>query len=120
MDNPYNMAVEGCGNEILIIKDNKIVGKGRAQMCTNYQVDISIEDEAGRAFFADDFAVKILGWKNTYFRYYMTTGVYLPTFMDEPDGRGKETRIVDAFKLSFGMVPDSFKDIEGYNSTLEG
>lgn len=109
-------AVDGVGKTVLIIKDNKVVGKGVSQTSFDGMVGITISDDAGKDFFKDDYAVKTLGWRFTFFHYYESTGNAAFSYTDEPEDRLKGTRIIDEFNLRWGMVPESFKSVNGYRS----
>ena len=114
----FFQAVESVGKPVLFIKDNKIVGKGISQMAMDGIVGVCVVDDAAKEFFKDDYAVKILGWKSTFFHYFTHDGTPAMWYEDEPDGRHLGTRVVDEFSFRWGMVPESFKDVDGHRSAI--
>ncbi len=104
------------GNPVLFIKDNKIVGKGQAVTSHDGVCGIQAIDDTAKEFFKDDPVVKLLDWRFAFFHYSTYTGEPALGFNDEPEDRHLGTRVVDEFNLRWGLVPDSFKDVEGYRS----
>lgn len=124
MDNFYT-AVGAAGREVLIIRDNKVIGKGMSQLSRNYSAFITLEDSAARGLIPKDRIFDEIGYRHTYLRYCSMTGVFLSVYEGDPEWDDindslKDTRIVDSFNFQWGMVPDSFKDVVGYGSSRYG
>lgn len=120
-------AIQSVGREVLLVKNNKIVGEGYAISSADYIVGVEMRDDRAKALVADSEQVK--AWAKHYpdkafkyssFHFSELTGVYT----DWDDGRGyycaalDEVRVVDKRNLGYGMVPDSFKDTEGYREVI--
>lgn len=114
----HNRAFE-TGKSLFIIRDNKIVGEGRVSHAIGDDW-AAVEITKGDIYEAllKTEACKRLGTKYVWLRYFSLTGMFIcSSFTDQPelDEMFQETRAVDQFNLGWGMVPDSFKDVEGYS-----
>ena len=113
-------AVEGVGKDILFIKDNKVVGKGKSQVAYGDEwVGVSyLEGEFLEKFQLTEH-VKVMSLKHTYLRFCPFLGVFIGD--EEKLGSDvvdifEDVRVVDEFNFRWGMVPDTFKDVPGYRS----
>lgn len=113
-------AIQGVGQNVLFIRDNKVVGIGRSQIMHGDDfVGITCVDDAAKALVSEDKeAIELLTYKHMYLSYSPITGMFIETrWMNEAlDEKLEDTRVVDEFNFRWGMVPDSFKDVEGYRS----
>lgn len=107
------------GNDIHLFRDNKLVGIARhAVSCDQWCGVQLISGELYDQLAASD-AAKILTVRHIYPRFYPYTGAYYGCGMtDTPeiDKMFENVMAVNSFELKFGMVPDSFKGVEGYRS----
>jgi hypothetical protein len=109
------------GHNILLILDNKVVGVAKHAVSCNEWCGVQvISGELHDQLAALDTA-KVLSPKYIYPRFSPYTGMYLGTSMtDVPDVDAlfENVRAVNEFELNFGMVPEFFKDVEGYKKSL--
>jgi hypothetical protein len=118
----FYRAVENVGREVWLIKDNKIVGEGYSGAMREGEVSIEMRDDRAKALVENSDQVKAWGeshpekkYKWSLFRFLTVTGTYVgegESFCEELD----DILVVDKFNLRYGMVPDTFKDTEGYRS----
>lgn len=124
-----NLAVDGVGKKLYLIKGNKIIGEGYAAASVDYIVSVEMRDERAKELVRDSSLVK--GWEQTefaekkfkwaLFHFYEASG----TYADEsyrPDCYHealKDVRVVDAFKFEHGWVPADFKDVEGFGAAIK-
>jgi hypothetical protein len=121
---PEFLAVETVGREVLLIKDNKIIGEGRGVASYDYIISIQMIDERAKALIKDSPAVK--GWAEygeekmyrwSTFRFNMFDGSYI-----DDDDRYFEplenVRVVDKHYFELGICPKSFKEAEGFRKII--
>ena len=107
--------------DLLIIQNDKIVGKARGAYAVNDVCGIRITDGEIAEALQQTKAVRLLGLRYCVFRYDAHTGEYRGgEFSDATDHENvlNNTRAVTKFDLDWGMVPESFKNTEGYRSAL--
>jgi hypothetical protein len=107
---------------LLIILDNKVVGKTSLAV-SHPDGWCSVRVESGPIYekLEQTEAVRLRGLRYCYFRFNPETGIYLGgEFSDATDHEDvlRGTRVVNKFNLNWGMVPESFKNTEGYRSSL--
>lgn len=117
-----DMAVDGYGKKVLLIKDNKIVGKGSSQGSIDYTIGIRAEEGEMLEQLKASSAAKILEVKWILPRFSQVTGGYVGSGF--PDGEDidaifGDVSVVDEFNFSFGFCPDHFKDVPGYRSKFD-
>lgn len=113
-------AVEGVGKDILFIKDNKVVGKGKSHVAYG---DVWVGASYLEGEFLEKFKltehVKAMSLKHTYLRFCPILGVFIgddKKFGSDIVDIFEDVRVVDEFNFRWGMVPDTFKDVPGYRS----
>lgn len=115
----YKKAFNGGNNDIYLVKDNKIIGNAKWAGIKDGVVSVYFKDESIVSKFSNHTGIYT---QYVYFYYSIYTGDFLSSNFDddkEVDEFFDDTRIVDAFNLRWGMVPDSFKDVEGYRKAIE-
>lgn len=110
-------AVQGGGKSVYLIRDNKIVGTGVTQTSIDDMVSVTFTSGDVHAVIGQHVPGEHIRY--LYVRYDAVTG----ELVEVPRGCHvevhdflKDTRIVDSFKLRYGMVPAAFKAAEGYAS----
>ena len=110
----FKKAFGGGSNDIYLVKDNKIIGNAKWAAIRDGVVSVYFKDEN----IVSKFSGHTENYSQYVFFYYSTyTGDFLFSNFDEIeeiDDFFADTRIVDSFNLRWGMVPDRFKDVEGY------
>lgn len=122
----FHLAVKDVGRDVVLIKDNKIVGEGRSVTIRDGEVSIEMTDDRAKALVENSVQVKTWAeshpdkkYKWSYFRFLTVTGTYVgegELFCEELD----DIMVVDKFNLRYGMVPDTFKDVEEYRGVNKG
>jgi hypothetical protein len=120
-------AVENVGREVFLIRDNKVVGEGYSQTSAHGMISIEMRDDRAKAIVEDSSQVKAFGeafpekkYKWSFFRFYKFDGSYA----DNADDGDRyfpgltDIRVVDKLYLGYGMVPDTFTDVEGYRASI--
>lgn len=119
-------AIEKVGREVLLVRDNKIIGEGYSQTSAHGMISIEMRDERAKALIANSRQIKI--WEEKFpekkykwsmYKFCQFTGQYLDMSADDPDMLCTElegVRVVDKRDFHYGFVPDSFKDVEGYRN----
>jgi hypothetical protein len=119
-----DFAVETVGREVVLIKDNKIIGEGYSAATAGYTVSIEMRDDRAKALVDDSIQVK--EWKKhapgkeyrySLFHFSQFNGCYLGD-NDEFYEPLENVFVVDKRNLSYGFVPNSFKNVEGYRSVI--
>lgn len=123
----------GChiGGTVLFIRDNSIIGEGIVKETLRYEhtgkviAVVIVTDEAAKKLIAQTIAMKTfstLGISDSVllgFCYesgeYITSG-FSPTWESELSKIFKDIKIVSKTDLQHGTVPDSFKNVPGYNT----
>ena len=115
-------AVNTVGNDILFIKDNEVIGKGKCVIAygsdwvgVNY-----LEGELLETLLQNEF-IRALTLKYIYFHFRPLTGSFIDDreiFDCELGNLFEDVRVVDEFNFNWGMVPDTFKDVPGYRSSV--
>lgn len=119
-------ALERTGKEVLIIRGLKVIGRGLSQTANHGWVGIRMlegEPHAAVQAWLGDSHPEIA--KHAYIRYSEVSGAFfqLPFKDDETqayqdaDEFFDETYAVDEFNFKWGLVPDIYKDVEGYGSS---
>ncbi len=97
---------------VYFVFEDRVVGIGRCRggSGTHQIMAVSVvpEDEAAKAFFADDVILQNPVLAPYGLRYHATTGTPTLTFDDEPEGRHKGTYIVSKFLHDQGMLPKRY------------
>jgi hypothetical protein len=109
------------GENLLIIQNDKIVGSASVACSIGGVCGIRITDGEIAEALQQTEAVRMLGLRYCFFRYDVHTGEYRGgEFSDATDHANvlNNTRAVTEFDLKWGMVPESFKNTEGYRSAL--
>lgn len=120
-------AVENLSADILVVQNNKVictakgfVGNGDKWVAVTFVEDSSIVEKIKQTKFYETHKEN-LHWKYLPFRFMPITGTFLccgftghEEIMEELEAIFEDVRIVNAFQLRWGMVPDTFKDVEGY------
>lgn len=119
-------AVEKVGIAVVLIADNKIVGEGYVTSMADGMVSVEMRDDPAKALIADSTQVKLWAqsfeekkFKYSTFKFCMFTGNYLDMSHSDPDMKCdglQNVRVVDKNNLSYGIVPESFRTVEGYRS----
>lgn len=120
MTSPMFPAVENVGREVVLIRDNKVIGEGYSVTKAGGIVSIEMRDDAAKALIENSMQVKVLAesfpekkYKWAYFRFFGFDGSYADSEDDRYHAEFENVRVVDKFNLRYGIVPDSFKDVEG-------
>lgn len=119
----FGCAVENVGKDVLVVKDNKVIGKGRSLiMHGDDWIGIRFTEGEVLEMVKNFESVKSLGLKHNYFRYFPTSGLFWgPAFAEDDEITWTvlgQTMVIDEFNFRFGICPDHFKQVEGYASTL--
>lgn len=116
-------AVPYCGKEVLVIRDGRVIGKGRAVTRVGDEVT-SIQFTEGEIIelVQDLELVRLLGLRYSYFKYGPNYGVYLGD--DTQTGVGgdeilADTLVVDAVNFRYGMAPTQFARVPGFRAALD-
>ena len=122
--NSNHYAVENVGREVLLIRDNQIIGEGYSQTSAHGMISIEMRDERAKALIENSRQVQLWGekwpdkkYKWSMYKFCKFTGQYLDMSQDDPDMLCAElegVRVVDKQDFERGFVPDSFKDVPGY------
>lgn len=124
MSGIWKQAINRDNFPVLIVKGSKVVGKARWSAAVDGITSMRIIEGEALAWvekIASDHGDGVMQAKHFTPRYFDFDGSYAQRleggweFMDEAFG---ETRAVSEFALHYGMVPESFKDVEGYRSKL--
>lgn len=119
-------ALERSGKPVLIIRGLKVIGRGQTQVATDGWVGVQMLDAEPHAAvhaWLGEQAANLA--QHTYIRYSVFNGMFLELpFKDDEtqayqdaDEFFDETYAVDEFNFKWGLVPDIFKDVEGYGSS---
>jgi hypothetical protein len=119
----FGCAVENVGKNVLIIKDNKVIGKGSSQIMRGDEwVGIRFTEGEVLELVKDFAGVKAIGLKHNYFKYLPNSGLFWAAAFDEDEEKAWEvlgqTMVIDEFNFSFGIAPDHFKQVEGFNHKM--
>lgn len=125
----YDMAVESTGSEVWLVKDNKIIGEGWVGASSSLICSVEMRDDRAKELVKNSNIVQMWlkgtrpekAFKWSLFKFAMWSGRYVDTPEDD-DWYVKElegVRVVDKRRLAYGMVPDDFKDCEGYQSHIK-
>lgn len=126
-NSPFKLyqAVRNTGR-LSLIKDNKVVGE--AKVCIRRGDEwVGIEMVSAEAIdlVKEHSTYKLLG-KHSFWRFSPITGHFLGCNFpndenEDADGLSVlgDVRVVDADNLKYGLVPDTFKDVEGYRSYFD-
>lgn len=121
-------AVRPTNEPVLVIQGNKVVGLAQPVTSDGVTVCVRMADDKTKELFADDTLIAFHRmslprgadpWEATLFKYFMFDGTPAKMFDDEPDDRLKNTRIVSKYEFEYGMVPESFSEVEGFGSAIE-
>ncbi|MET0979787.1 MAG: hypothetical protein ABWX90_00860 [Candidatus Saccharimonadales bacterium] len=126
IDVPNEMyrAVDNTGREVVLIRNNEIIGEGYTQTSRGGAVAVEMRDDAAKALVANSAMVKLWEekfpekkFKYSLFHFSQYTGEYLGENEDEYTVEAlMDVRIVDKFNLRYGMVPSAFKEVAGYHA----
>lgn len=120
-------AIETVGRATLIVRGNEVIGECKVVTMRGSDIaNVQMQDKAAKDLIATTLAVKIMDDKTDWVTvgFFPLTGLYLNTNFNGPEAEEldkifEDTRIVDKLNLSYGMVPDTFKDIPGYRSAFK-
>ncbi len=103
---------------IILVKDNKVVAKMKPWSIRDGVISVVFEGDA-----RDHINIPVKNREYYVIRYSTYTGEYLDDNFIEDDEEMldyfENTRVCNEFELRWGMVPDSFKDVEGYRKAIE-
>lgn len=117
-------AIDGVGKEVLIIRDNVVIGEGRCGgMRGNEFASISLIGDAQKMIPTDHELVKMLGYKHATIRYCPISGHFIGMgcLLEEHESLDhvfEDTMVVDKFNFRWGMVPDHFMTVAGYRAAI--
>lgn len=117
-------ALDNVPKEIVILKDGKKIGTGSGQIgCADF-VGVRIDEGTELAEKLKNLEpFKSLGMKNTYTRFALVSGLFLgfSSQKEFPEAEAilENSYAVDAFNFSYKIVPDHFKEFEGYGSKFQ-
>lgn len=122
MSGIWRQAITRDNFPVLILKGNEVVGKARWRTSAHGITSMQITEGEALTWvekMAAEHGEGVMQAKDFAPRYYDFTGEYAERphpgweFMDEAFGG---TRAVSEFALNYGMVPEAFKDVDGYRS----
>ena len=119
-----NYAVENVGRDVLIIRNNQVIGKGMSQIMRGLDfVSITLVDDDAKKLIPVERISDAIGYKHTYLRYDPISGMFLEIYGNDPEwedinDRLEDTLVVDEFNFRWGLCPDTFKDVPGYRSAM--
>ena len=120
----YNYAVENVGRDVLIIRNNQVIGKGMSQTMRGLDfVSITLVDDDAKKLIPIERICDVIGYRHTYLRYDPISGMFLEIYGNDPEwedinDRLEDTLVVDEFNFRWGLCPDTFKDVPGYRSAV--
>lgn len=114
-----DFAIPSVGKDVVLIKNNKVIAKGRSRSSMGYVIGIELQegplyDELCKAKIVSETTIPV---KYINPRFSQVTGEYIHSgFNDgeEIDGLMEDVMVVDLFNLVWGMVPDSFSSMLEY------
>jgi hypothetical protein len=117
-------AVPRVGQDVLLVRDNKIIGEGWAGGSAYGMVSIEMRDERAKALIENSRQVQMWGksfpekkFKYSTFKFWQGTGEYVDMSDEDADMKCEElvgVRVVDKHNFEYGMVPKFFESVEGY------
>ena len=120
----YNYAVENVGRDVLIIRNNQVIGKGMSQTMRGLDfVSITLIDDDAKKLIPIERISDAIGYRHTYLRYDPISGMFLEIYGNDPEWEDvndqlEDTLVVDEFNFRWGLCPDTFKDVPGYRSAM--
>ena len=120
----YNYAVENVGRDVLIIRNNQVIGKGMSQTMRGLDfVSITLVDDDAKKLIPVERISDAIGYNHTYLRYDPISGMFLEVYGNDPEWEDvndqlEDTLVVDEFNFRWGLCPDTFKDVPGYRSAM--
>lgn len=120
----YNYAVENVGRDVLIIRNNQVIGKGMSQIMRGLDfVSITLVDDDAKKLIPIERISDVIGYRHTYLRYAPISGMFLEVYGNDPEWEDvndqlEDTLVVDEFNFRWGLCPDTFKDVPGYRSAM--
>ena len=120
----YNYAVENVGRDVLIIRNNQVIGKGMSQTMRGLDfVSITLVDDDAKKLIPVERISDAIGYNYTYLRYDPISGMFLEVYGNDPEWEDvndqlEDTLVVDEFNFRWGLCPDTFKDVPGYRSAM--
>ena len=120
----YNYAVENVGRDVLIIRNNQVIGKGMSQIMRGLDfVSITLVDDDAKKLIPIERISDVIGYRHTYLRYDPISGMFLEIYGNDPEWEDindqlEDTLVVDEFNFRWGRCPDTFKDVPGYRSAV--
>ena len=120
----YNYAVENVGRDVLIIRNNQVIGKGMSQTMRGSDfVSITLVDDDAKKLIPVERISDAIGYRHTYLRYDPISGMFLEIYGNDPEWEDvndqlEDTFIVDEFNFRWGLCPDTFKAVPGYQSAV--
>lgn len=110
-------ALVGSSSDILFIRDNKVIAKGKWSTSNGQVYGVQFKDLIGVSLVLGEQTIITNDDLNKCFfmKFAGNTGEFL--FSNEPklDEMLKGVRVVEEDNFYWGMVPASFKDVKGYN-----
>lgn len=116
-----DFAITSIGKTCLLVKNNKIIGKGFSVGKRDGRVSIKLTEGSILEAAASFLATKELTLQYAYLHFSDISGYNIDTveWVGE-DGYAflEDVYAVDEFNFSWGMVPEMFKTVPGYRSAL--
>lgn len=115
-------AITTVGRDLLVIKGDKVIGKARAITQVGSHIGVMFTDGEILDMVKNIDCVRSMGNKHSYFRFYALTGEYIGTY--DLTGIGSDdilwdVYVVDEFNFRWGMVPEHFSCVPGYQTAME-
>ena len=120
----YNYAVENVGRDVLIIRNNQVIGKGMSQIMRGLDfVSITLVDDDAKKLIPIERISDVIGYRHTYLHYDPISGMFLEIYGNDPEWEDvndqlEDTLVVDEFNFRWGLCPNTFKDVPGYRSAM--
>lgn len=122
-----NMAIKNITDPCTLFKGNKAIGAVKISSCRRYLANLTLNkemfDELIRPLMTIRKDVKDIE-KYVVLKFCTLDGTFIDTNIEEEDGAEKvaewfeDVRVVSAFHLKYRMVPDTFKEVEGYGAAF--
>ena len=114
-------AVDGTNRAVLIIRGDKIIGKGRTVLKSCDEIAVRLTEGQIIEESKDLDIIQALGLENSFFRFSQWTGIFALWSHEDGDiiRLFKDIRVVDEWRFQFGLVPDTFKTVPGYDSASQ-
>lgn len=120
-------AIETAGKPTLLVQGTKVLGNVKISGMCGAEVSVNLSPELYEQMIAPVVEKRDYGYppeKLTFLRFSPYAGMYLSNNLDSDSERTavdavfEHCRIVDEFNFAWGLVPDVFKEVEGYRARL--